>query len=69
VIINGVDTAEFGTKVERLCDYLLDKVPQKNGSSDVKAIQDIKEDAANLQTAEDEVSFAGLSDYLKGVPQ
>jgi hypothetical protein len=67
--INGVDTEEFGRRVERLCDFLLTKV-SKDGSDDVKVILDIQEDAANLQfSGVDEMDFSGLSSYMKGAPK
>lgn len=61
-----LDVKEFAIRVERLCDFLLDKFEIKDGSNDLKAIQDIKEDAANLQFA-NEISLEGLFDYINKV--
>lgn len=69
MVINGVDTVDFGVRVERLCEYLLNKVDRKDDSNDIRVIQDLKEDAANLHLDMQPDIYAGLSDHLKGVPQ
>ena len=68
--INGVDTVEFGREVERLCDYLLNQLDEKDGSRDTQILQDLKEKAADLQFGSDQdMTFAGLADYVRGVPE
>jgi hypothetical protein len=62
------DVKEFAMKVERLCDYLLDKIDTKDGSNDIKFIQDLKEDAANFQF-QSGLSIVGLYDYVNGVSE
>lgn len=68
----NVDVSEFARRVERLCDYLLDKVRNEkgmDGSSDLRVIQNIKEDATDLALfhgAPVSANLEGLSDYMKG---
>lgn len=69
MVINGVDTKEFGIRVERLCEFLLDRIPEKTGSTEQRIIEDIKEEAIKLQTDEAELSFSGLESYMKGIPE
>jgi hypothetical protein len=63
---------QFAERVERLCDYLLDRVKEKDGSPDLNVIVDLKEDAANLQFDLDKVAifdaFSGLHNYVHGLP-
>lgn len=64
-----VDIKEFAIRVERLCDFLLAKV-DKDGSNDVKVLQDLKEDASHIQFNDTNVvseTIAGLSEHMKGV--
>lgn len=67
----SVDIQEFARRVEGLCDFLLSKIEIKDGSDDVRLIQDIKEDAADLQHSELESGYAaitGLHNFMKGLP-
>jgi len=64
-----VDITEFAIRVERLCDFLLAKM-EKNGSSDFMTLQNLKDDAADIQTKKTNVvseAVEGLSEYMKGV--
>lgn len=69
-----VDIVDFARRVERLCDFLLDKVSKENsrdGSDDIMEIEKLKDIAADLQF--DEFSqtastLSGLHSYMKGVP-
>jgi hypothetical protein len=64
-----VDIKEFAIRVERLCDFLLAKM-EKDGSKDVVTLQNLKEEAANIQINNTNVvseSISGLSEYMKGV--
>jgi hypothetical protein len=45
---------------------LLDKVKFKNGSDDLKVIQQLKEDAADLQVNRDNINLEGLHTYMRG---
>lgn len=62
-----VNVKDFAQRVERLCDYILDKT-KRDGSQDLVVLQQLKEDAADLQIDDSEFSFEGLSDYMKGAP-
>jgi hypothetical protein len=63
-----IDIKEFAERVERVCDFLLDKV-KKDGSDDIRVLQQLKDDAADIQT--DEIPniriLGGLDDYMRGV--
>jgi hypothetical protein len=61
-----IELDDFARRVERLCDFLLDKVDTKTGSSDLRVIQDLKEDAANMQFRKSlsDASFEGLADFV-----
>lgn len=62
-----IDLEDFARRVERLCDFLLDKFPFKDGSDDIVIIQKIKSDAADLQTvANTQVNIEGLHAYIHG---
>ena len=64
-----VDIGEFATTVERVCDFLLDKV-KKDGSSDVLIIQQLKEDAANLQVEYPNANVLdGLESHMRGLKE
>lgn len=66
--INGVDTKEFAIQVEKLCDFLLDEINPKSGTTSQRIIEDIKKDAINLQVVEVEI-FEGLEAHMRGVPR
>lgn len=69
-----IDIKEFSERVERVCDFFLSKVSnqkERNGSNDLKVIEDLKEDAADLQTDRASVAseaIEGLYDYMRGAP-
>lgn len=65
-----VDIKDFAERVERLCDFLLDKV-EKDGSDDVVELQSLKKDAADIQfvSSNRHVSIDGLRSYIRGHPQ
>lgn len=64
------DVRAFAEKVERLCEFLTQGM-EKDGSEDVVAIQKLQDEAADIQqiTRNDNVSVAGLANYMKGVPE
>lgn len=62
-----IDLEDFAIRVERLCDFLLDKVPFIDGSEDVQEIQKIKDEAADLQvSSRKKITIEGLHAYLHG---
>jgi hypothetical protein len=70
----SIEIIRFAERVERLCDFLLDRLgeeKQRDDSNDLKVIFDLKEEAANLQmvggTPATE-TLGGLYDYMQGVP-
>jgi len=67
-----IDIQEFARRVEQVCDFLLDRIPEKDGSADIRVIQDLKEDAADLQHSTRTIgqgTLSGLKDYMSGAPQ
>lgn len=69
-----VDIKEFAIRVERLCDFLLDKIRAevgRDGSSSQALIEDIKEQAADIHTGRVTTvskTFEDLVDYMNGAP-
>ena len=61
-----IELLDFLRRVERLCDFLLDKVEFKDGSVDIAVIQDLKNDAADLQVNHDNINLEGLHTYMRG---
>jgi hypothetical protein len=56
---------EFARRVERMCDFFLMKLTEetgRTGSDDQRVLEDLKEDAANLQ-----VNPPGATDILEGL--
>lgn len=70
-----VDVKKFAERVERLCDFLLDRLSEdegRTGSDDQKILEDLKDDAANLQMFGSRMSaktLSGLHDYMHAVPK
>mgnify|MGYP003575378356 CR=1 FL=1 len=59
---------EFAEKVERMCEFLLDKVPE--GSDDRVEIIKLKEAAGDLQFDPNyEGLFDGLGAHIRGMPK
>lgn len=68
-----VNITKFAERVERLCDFVLDKLKDETGrrSEDINVIKDLKEDAANIQfnrSGSASETFTGLHDYMQGIP-
>ena len=64
-----IELKDFARRVEHVCDFFLSKI-EADGSKDRKVLEDLKEDAADIQFDQVEVDsgpFIGLDDYLKGV--
>lgn len=58
---------EFAEKVERLCEFLLDRVPD---SVEREEVIKLKEAAGDLQfDSSCENLFEGLSDHIRGIPK
>jgi hypothetical protein len=67
------DIKSFARRVERLCDFLLGRFYEENGrdgSDEQKILEDLKEEAANIQTTTAPVSetLSGLKDFMGGLP-
>jgi hypothetical protein len=63
-----IEIKDFARRVEHLCDFFLSKT-EADGSKDRKVIEDLKEDAADIQFDQAEVdsgAFIGLDDFMKG---
>lgn len=56
------EVEEFARRVERLCDFLLDKLPE---GEDRDVLQKLKEEAADIQFNHSEV-LEGLDKYMRG---
>jgi hypothetical protein len=66
-----IDIIELAVRIERLCDFFLSKVETRDGSHDLKVLEDLKNDAADIQFGRARVitaqPFDGLYEYMKGV--
>ena len=68
-MVKELDVKDFAERVERVCDFLLDK-SERDGSEDRKVIEDLKNDAADIQFEKIKLNLdplVGLSVYMKGV--
>jgi hypothetical protein len=68
--VKTVDLIEFAGRVERVCDFFLSRV-SKDGSDDVKVLEELKATAADLATGtavpdHAQGSLTGLSEYMSG---
>lgn len=70
--LKKIDIKEFAQRVERLCDFLIAKRVMetgKDGSNDLRVVEDLKEDAADIQFEKVDLGvnvIDGLYDYMKG---
>lgn len=58
---------EFAEKVERVCDFLIDKAKDADiDANDLRVLQDLKEKAANIHMGTDKIDIGlqGLSDAV-----
>jgi hypothetical protein len=67
-----LEITDFARRVERLCDFFLNQVSregQRDDSPNLKVLDDLKEEAADIQTyyKETSESLKGLNDYMKGL--
>jgi hypothetical protein len=68
-----VDIEDFARRVERLCEFLLAQIKagHRDGSADLQVIENLQEDAAEIQSASMIIGpeiFTGLSDFMHGIP-
>lgn len=70
-----LDPKEFASRVERVCEFVIDRLIQdrgRDGSKDQKVIEDLREDAADIQYDRVDLGYLsldGLHDYVNGVPE
>lgn len=67
-----IDIQDFAIRVERLCDFFIDKAMSEPGhgeTHDLKVIKDLKETATDIQfdhTIIGSKTLFGLDDYMRG---
>jgi hypothetical protein len=72
--MSEVDVTEFARRTERLCDFLLVKMFDEEGrvgSTEQKILEDLKDDAVNLQMFGARMtvkSLDGLDEFMHGLP-
>lgn len=65
-----VDIQDFARRVEGLCDFILSKIETRDGSADLKIIEDLKEDAADIHMLElAPVPIDGLDAFMRSLPE
>jgi hypothetical protein len=65
-----VDVKDFASRVERMCEFILDQIEEKDGSLDISFIQDLKKDAADIQfnpRLYGDISLRGLDKHIRGI--
>lgn len=73
--MSEVNVQTFAERVERLCDFLLSKMGEETGrigSDSQKILEDLKDDAANIQMFGARMTtktLDGLSDFMSGIPK
>lgn len=66
-VAKEIKIEDFARRVERLCDFFLAQ-GERDGSPDRKILEDLKEEAANVQFDMTRIgNFEGLSDFMNGV--
>lgn len=71
--LRKIDIKEFASNVERMCDFFIDKYKDevgRDGSDDLKVLEDLKDDAADIQTDNAHVvadTLSGFSKFMRGV--
>lgn len=64
-----IEIKDFAKRVEHVCDFFLSK-SERDGSDDRKVLEDLKEDAADIQFDQAEIesgAYSGLDDYVRGI--
>ena len=69
-----IEIREFAQRVERLCDFLLNRMREegtKDKSANARIIEDLRDDAADIQFNRTQIPdiFDGLEAYVRGIPQ
>lgn len=70
----NLDIKEFAERVEQFCNFFLTKLSNENsrdGSPDIKVIEQLREDAASIQTDDIKQTssvLTGLDSYMTGLP-
>jgi hypothetical protein len=73
VATKDLDIKTFAERVERLCDFFIGQIVEesgRNGSEDLKVLEDLKEDAADISCDRVPIisqTIAGLREYMNGV--
>ena len=65
-----IDPRDFADRVERLCDFILNRIADDPNSANVRVIHKLKEDAADIQfkyASFRGISLIDLSDHMKGL--
>ena len=69
-----IDVKDFAQRVERLCDFFIDKAKDEPGhgeTHDLKVIKDLREVAVDIQferTIIGSQTLFGLDNYMRGFP-
>jgi len=64
-----IEIKDFAERVEHVCDFFLSR-SEADGSSDRKVLEDLKEEAADIQFDQVEITsgaYIGLDDYIRGI--
>lgn len=67
---NNIDIKEFASRVERFCEFILDQMEEKTGTSEQIFLENLKRDAANIQFTPrlyGDISLHGLDDHIRGI--
>lgn len=68
-MMKKIELKDFARRVEHVCDFFLSKT-EADGSADRKILENLKEDAADIQFDQAEVTsgpYIGLDDYMRGL--
>lgn len=60
------EVTDFAMRVERMCDFFIDKVSGEIGSDDLAALHDLKDEASRMQDVPSHL-FEGLDKYMRGM--
>lgn len=64
-----IDVKDFASRVERMCDFILSQIEEKNDSADQIFIHNLKKDAADIQFNSElsgDIFLRGLDKYIRG---
>jgi len=69
----AAEIREFARRVERVCEFFLNRLSEdnlRNGSKDVRTLEDLKNEAADIQFERAQPvseTIDGLDDYMRGL--